>query len=410
VAYSRFQQYAESLALICTLALGISLPFSTALDNVLLYLGLLCWLASGHFGQRWQQLRQHPLALVSLGFMLLLALGLTYGERADGDGALYFRKYLSVLFIPVFITLFHDARWRQRARLTLATSLAALLVLSYLIWLGVIPHSAWIEGTPANPIVTKGWITHSILIAFGVFLFSLLGLYEQRRRWKVFWFLLAVLGVGNVIFMMQGRTGYLALAAAVLYLGFVWWRIRGLALGAVALAIVIALALAAPSALHQRTELAVQEFEQAQPGTASQTSVGLRLEFYRNTLALIRERPLLGFGTGGFRLAYEKQVAGSSMIPAHNPHNQYLLLMAELGIPGLLILLTLWWTAWHYATRLPTALETHLARGLVLLFSIGCLFNSLLLDHTEGLLFAWSAGILFAGLQSFSSSSPPAHG
>jgi hypothetical protein len=27
---------------------------------------------------------------------------------------------------------------------------------------------------------------------------------------------------------------------------------------------------------------------------------------------------------------------------------------------------------------------------------VGCLFNSLLLDHTEGLLFAWLSGLLFA--------------
>jgi len=32
--------------------------------------------------------------------------------------------------------------------------------------------------------------------------------------------------------------------------------------------------------------------------------------------------------------------------------------------------------------------------------AIGSLFNSLLLDHTEGLLFAWLTGVLFAGLQS----------
>jgi hypothetical protein len=36
----------------------------------------------------------------------------------------------------------------------------------------------------------------------------------------------------------------------------------------------------------------------------------------------------------------------------------------------------------------------------VLVFVIGCLFNSLLLDHTEGLLFAWATGLLFAGLPS----------
>ena len=30
---------------------------------------------------------------------------------------------------------------------------------------------------------------------------------------------------------------------------------------------------------------------------------------------------------------------------------------------------------------------------------IGCLLNSLLLDHTEGLLYAWLTGVLYGGLK-----------
>ena len=38
------------------------------------------------------------------------------------------------------------------------------------------------------------------------------------------------------------------------------------------------------------------------------------------------------------------------------------------------------------------------ARGLVLAMASGCLFNSFLLDHTEGLAFAWMSALLFGGL------------
>jgi uncharacterized membrane protein YccC len=54
--------------------------------------------------------------------------------------------------------------------------------------------------------------------------------------------------------------------------------------------------------------------------------------------------------------------------------------------------------AWQNATRLPTITETMLARGILITITMGCLFNSLLLDHTEGLFFAWFFGLLFAGL------------
>jgi len=49
---------------------------------------------------------------------------------------------------------------------------------------------------------------------------------------------------------------------------------------------------------------------------------------------------------------------------------------------------------------LPSALERSLAHGLLLAIMSGCLFNSLLLDHTEGLLYGWLSGLLYAGLRS----------
>jgi uncharacterized membrane protein YccC len=38
-----------------------------------------------------------------------------------------------------------------------------------------------------------------------------------------------------------------------------------------------------------------------------------------------------------------------------------------------------------------------LARGVVLTVAVGSLFNSLLIDHTEGLFFAWASGLFYAG-------------
>jgi O-antigen ligase len=38
-----------------------------------------------------------------------------------------------------------------------------------------------------------------------------------------------------------------------------------------------------------------------------------------------------------------------------------------------------------------------LARGLLALMLVGCLFNSFLMDHNEGVFFCWLSGLLFAG-------------
>ena len=49
------------------------------------------------------------------------------------------------------------------------------------------------------------------------------------------------------------------------------------------------------------------------------------------------------------------------------------------------------------SARLPDPASRILARGLLALMLVGCLFNSFLLDHNEGVFFCWLTGLLFAG-------------
>jgi O-antigen ligase len=151
---------------------------------------------------------------------------------------------------------------------------------------------------------------------------------------------------------------------------------------------------------HDRVLTFVTEYRAWQPEETTQTSTGLRLEFYRNTLAIIREHPLLGVGTGGFPKAYADRVQAAEADLTRNPHNEYLHIAAQTGLAGLAALLWLFLLQWITAPRLTEPLERHLARALVLTIAVGCVFNSFLLDHTEGLMYAWLTALLYTGLQS----------
>jgi len=408
VTLAGFQQRSENLARTFAVALGVSIPFSVAVDGVLLALVLVCWLAADRYRERFAQLRHHPVALMALGFVALLALGLAYGEQPRDDALRYFGKYADLVVLGVFVTLFGDATWRRRAVLALAAALAVLVWLSYLVKLGVVPPVPWLRGRPDYPavalnalthgIVALDSLTHGILVAFGAFLFAVLGRHAPRGPVRTIWFALAVAAVANVLFIVPGRTGYIVLAALALYLGYVWRRLAGLALVALAGAALVGVGFAASSTLQSRLIETAREAREWQPGVPAQTSVGYRLEFYYNTLGMIEDRPLVGAGTGGFPSAYKRQVAGTAMAPAGHPHNEYLHLMAQLGVAGLVALLALLWVPWRLAPRLPLPHERVLARGFVLTIAVGCVFNTLLLDHTEGLFFAWGLGVLFGGL------------
>jgi hypothetical protein len=65
---------------------------------------------------------------------------------------------------------------------------------------------------------------------------------------------------------------------------------------------------------------------------------------------------------------------------------------------GVVALLALYGVAWWTAGMLPTPFDRALARGLILTFLAGGLFNTLLMDHTEGRLFALVMALAFATL------------
>ena len=380
--------------------LGFSIPISVALDNVLLVLCFALWLAGASWREKMGALRGNPVFLSALGLFALLALGLCWGERDPGDGAVYLAKYADLMLVAPLAFLLRDAAARAWAIRAFAASLALVLVLSFLLKSGLLPPTRWWLGTADNPVVFKQHLTHNLLMAFAAFLFAELALSARTPRGRALLWLVSVLAAVNVLFMVQGRTGYVVLAVLALYLGYRLRGPRGLALAAAATLAVTCILALVPGTFHDRVQRLLDEYRAWRPGEASQTSTGLRLEFYRNTAAIIRDRPLLGVGTGGFPRAYADRLQDADAARTRNPHNEYLHIAAQTGLAGLAAMLWLFFVQWRSAPRLAAPQDCHIARALVLTIAVGCLFNSFLLDHTEGLLYAWLSAVLYGGLPS----------
>lgn len=399
-AIASTRRFSERTAQWAAVVLGVSIPISVALDNVLLVVVLAGWLLAGDFRQTWSIVGRSRTALGALVLYGLLLAGTLYGDRDAGDAGRTLIKYLDLLFIPLFAVLLHEAPRRRLALQGFSASLVLVLALSYLVAAGV-PFPGWmVVGDIANPSVFKQYLTHSILLAFGAFLFAQLALAAPTLAWRASWAIAALVAAANVTLMVQGRTGHLVLAVLALYLGYSWKRWRGLAVAVAVTAACISALLFIPGPFQQRYGLTEGRQQSLQASEWAQTSNRQRLDFYRASLAIIQEHPLLGAGTGGFARAYADNTRGTEAFQTRNPHNEYLNIAVQLGLAGLAALLYLFWQHWRESARLASPLECHLARGLVLAFAAGCLFNSLLLDHTEGLLYAWLTGLLFGGLKS----------
>lgn len=393
---------AEGVARWSAIILGASIPISVALDNLLVAVILLAWVPLLYLGKL-SVIRRNPIVWATTGLVLFYLAGCTYSLGNLDDILDGLSKAARLMLIPLLLVIFQDADARRYAWRGFMGAMLLTLFLSYLLWLGLLPEWRFISGQPANPTIFKLHITHSLFMAFTAFSCAAQARQAIVLRQRSIWLALALLAAFNVLYMVQGRTGQLVLILLFAYLWVAWLRWKGLAIAFAAIgSLVVAAYLLPSSSLHQRTVLAYQEFSSAHPEVAATTgtSIGQRLEFYRNTLEIIRQHPLLGVGTGGFKQAYAMQVSGTDRLATHNPHNEYLMVGAQLGLAGLLLLLGLFAAQWHMAARLPTIREQMLARGMVLSIVTASAVSSTLMDHAESWFYVWMSGLLFATLKS----------
>lgn len=390
--------------------LGLSVPISVALDNLLLLLPLL-WLL---FNPRrvLAAATAHPVGRASWLLFIALLAGTLYGQTALQPALGLLGKYADLAFIPAFMLLLSDAPTHRLAGHAFIGTMAITLLLSMLVGIGWMPVQPWMAAKAAvdNPCIFHSEITHNNMMAFAVFL-ALLH-FREARSWptRSLWGGFIALACYNILFMVDGRTGYLILFTLCGWFAWTilrtWMAGRGKAIKArhvlavlmlTSSSVLVAFQTIAP--LRDGVLQAVTDLKAWQPGQASEGSAGKRLDYYYNTLKFLKLQPVLGVGTGGFADAYQSQVQGTAMPPTHNPHNEYLMVAAQTGLVGLALLLYLFYTLWRTAPRLPTAFEQDAARGLVLAYLVNCMFNSALTDHSDGLFFAFMTAVLFANLK-----------
>ncbi|MDB5809609.1 MAG: O-Antigen polymerase [Betaproteobacteria bacterium] len=389
---------AETGARACVIALGFSIPISVALDNILLGLVLLAWLAAGNYRAKWEAIKVNPVSRPALLLFGLLTLGLAYGERYAGDGLRYWAKYVDLMFVPIFISVFRDKTTREYALKAFGGAMLASIIVSFFSPSGLLIDNPFVPPNSIGyPVGFKYSITQSVLTAFGAFAALVVARETTSRKLRLLLIGLSFVAAFNVLFTVISRTGYVILAALALYFFLVQYRWRGVMVAALGGMVLATAGYFASGVLQQRVDSAIAELHAWQPDERSATSIGIRMDFYRTSLKIVKEHPLFGAGTGSFSAAYAAAANDPETKKAVNPHNEYLLITAQIGLVGLACLIYLFYMQWRYASRLP-AFYRDMARGLVLVFAIGCLFNSLLLDHTEGLFFAWATGLLFGEL------------
>ncbi len=367
-------------------------PVSTSAAEIAFGLCALLWYLGGVRDRGRSVLWSTPVGAACLVFFAWLALSTLWSDAPLAHEMRLLVKYRSLLYIAILLSLFEDGRLR---RLTSNAFVAAMLVTLAASWLMRFDllHSKW--GNVENCAYFKNHIAQNVMMAFTAFLLARSAAAHRPWRWlKVG---LAILCLHNVLFMVDGRTGYVIVAVLVPYFTFSQAGLRGFLVGAATLAVAAVGVFQVSDGFRERIELAVVEargyFDGQRPDHTN--SIGQRLQFVETSLAVGARRPVFGHGTGSFEEAYRREAERRGVPPTRNPHSQLLMSFVQTGAVGVLMLLGLFGVQWFSAGRLPKG-RRDVARALVLAIAVGCVFNSFLIDKTESSFFALFSAICFA--------------
>ncbi|MEM7019864.1 MAG: O-antigen ligase family protein, partial [Pseudomonadota bacterium] len=180
-----------------------------------------------------------------------------------------------------------------------------------------------------------------------------------------------------------------SLALLMLFQFFHW---RGLAAGFLLILVGGIGAYVVSDTVRERMDFTLQDLTHYEDTGERMGSTSIRLEFQVNALHIALQNPWLGTGTGSFKHEYERLRETKKLQQSSNPHNEYLLIWINLGVPGLLgfIVLLIVFARTAYQLPLWTCRQLH---GLLMLMAVGCTINSFLMDSTESYTFVLLAAI-----------------
>jgi O-antigen ligase len=392
-----------------------SVSFSTALTNVFVGLAYIGFVLALCTSRHLRGVPRSPPALLALALLALYIIGASWSIAPHDDIRTALQKYSRLLVLPMVIAL----SWRnpalpERALRWFLAGAGVLALSCYLVSIGMMPTSNlgwWRVSTEAHDAyVFKNHITIGILLGFAANASFLIATYSATARARAFAIAAGVLFAVPVVFLSQGRTGYVALLIG----GFTVFLLRTRITPLRTLAAVAAIALlsvgfymASPN-IKSRTDTLVTEVRTNQQGSPN----GLRLSFMRVGLRAFAAHPLAGLGTGSFAQAYAPTAmadwpAGSDMAHArHQPHSEFMLVAVQLGLLGVLVYFAMLGTLAGAALGRATlgratlgqrGIEADSLALLLAIYVITSMFNSLLWDTTEAHWFLLLAGCLYVG-------------
>ena len=374
--------------------LAAALPWSTSLVAVFAVVMVISLGPFLDIEALWRSVKR-PIAAVPIALFLLAVVGTLWSPAPWGERLHAVGPTLKLLMLPL---LFYHFERSERGRWVFIAFLVSCVLLSVMSWI-VAFHPSLSLKPPAyaeRGIFVKDYIDQSqefalCAVALAYPIITLLR--ERRIGLAILLAAVAASFVANMTFVIVSRTALVTMPIMAAVFGLLHLRRRvNLMIGAALIATAGAAFVASPQ-LEWKVQTFSRDYELYKQGIPS--SIGERLEYWRNALQFFADAPLVGHGTGSTRGLFEQAahspgwIAGVRVFP--NPHNQTLNVAVQWGVLGIAVLYAMWIA--HLLLFRGEGLANWVGLLVVVQNVFTSLFNSHIFDFHEGWMYVLGVGL-----------------
>ena len=376
--------------------LAFLMPLTVFGGNLIIVIICILWLFSGNYKSKFDQIINNKLMLASIVFFCLHVVGLLWTEDLAWGLHIVHKMWYFIGLFPILYTIVRkDYISNYISAFLLAISITE--VCSYLVWFEVI--EPFKNATVINPTPFMSHISYNPILAFAIYL-VLHEIFFNKKITNLVFSLYSFFAISMTInmFITGGRAGqvmYFAMLSIIVFQFFNAQKIKSLLLISVLIPGIFFTAYTTSDLFQQRVDAAVKNTIYYSENKS--TSVGQRITFALNSWEVIKENPIIGIGTGDFPIEYKKinQINTPEIPNTTNPHNMYTLIAMELGVIGLISMLSIF----YYQIKLSFNSSNRFIRDvgitLPLLFLVIMWSDSYLLGHYTTLMFVFFSSFLY---------------
>lgn len=376
--------------------IAVSLPWSTSLVSIFSALFVIAVIPTLDLKLFAAGLKR-PICALPIALCALAAIGTLWSDAPWGTRIYALSPTAKLLVLPFLLYHFERSSRSMGIFIVFLISCTLLMVVS---WIVMFEPSLAMKTTGdgvSRGIFVKNYINQSqeFALCAVALAYPIVMLLRAKRIWSAL--LLAVIGLSflaNMAFVIVSRTALVTIPLMAAVFGLLHLRLRT-NLMILAAAIFVA---AAAWAVSPQLEATLKRFSieyQEYHGKGRATSIGERLEYWKNALRFFADAPLVGHGTGSTLGLFEKAasgpewIAGTRVVP--NPHNQTLSVAVQWGIIGIAVLYAMW--ICHLLLFRGDGIANWI--GLLVVVQNFCtsLFNSHIFDFHEGWMYVLGVGV-----------------